>query len=296
MSETSERIRREWGAGDAKRDEGLVTPEDIVRYDDIAYGEHKVWNLLDVYRPRESHGRLPVIVNVHGGGWVYGDKDLYQFYGMSLAQRGFAVVNFSYRLAPEYKYPSQLEDINKVATWMMENHETYGLDLNHVFFVGDSAGGHLAALYGAFLTNETMRMSYDFNPPKGFKIKAMGLNCGVYAPISSEDAIVDIEDYALMKDFLPKGGTEDEVNLINSTLYVTPDFPPSYIMTAMGDTCKKHAGYMDKALTSQGVYHEYEIYGTEENPLYHVFHVTMQEPEGRRCNDIECAFFRKFIS
>ena len=62
------------------------------------------WQKLDVYRQKDATGKLPVIVSVHGGGWVYGDKERYQFYCMDLAERGFAVVNFSYRLAPEYKF------------------------------------------------------------------------------------------------------------------------------------------------------------------------------------------------
>lgn len=55
---------------------------------------------------------IPVIVSVHGGGWGYGDKERYQYYCMSLAQQGFAVVNFSYRLASKYKFPAPLEDTN----------------------------------------------------------------------------------------------------------------------------------------------------------------------------------------
>ena len=81
MSHTSERVRREWKIGDAKRDAGLTTPDDIQRFDNISYGEDLVWNLLDVYRPKKKDGKLPVIVNIHGGGWVYGDKEIYQFYG-----------------------------------------------------------------------------------------------------------------------------------------------------------------------------------------------------------------------
>ena len=73
MSATSERIRREFAESDAVRDAGLTTPDDIQRYDDIAYGSHPMQK-LDVYRPRSATGLLPVIVSVHGGGWVYGDK------------------------------------------------------------------------------------------------------------------------------------------------------------------------------------------------------------------------------
>ncbi|MFR5151238.1 MAG: carboxylesterase family protein [Ruminococcus sp.] len=62
---------------------------------------------LDVYRPKQAQGEdLPVIISVHGGAWMYGDKERYQYYCMSLAQRGFAVVNFTYRLAHESKISS----------------------------------------------------------------------------------------------------------------------------------------------------------------------------------------------
>ena len=97
MSQTSDFIRSSWKVSDAERDAGLTTPLDIVRYDDIVYGTDPKWQSLDVYRPKACEDRkLPVIVSVHGGAWVYGDKELYQYYCMDLAQRGFAVVNFTF--------------------------------------------------------------------------------------------------------------------------------------------------------------------------------------------------------
>ena len=147
MVRISDIIRAEFAEGDNKRDAGLKTPENIVRYDDIIYGTESKWQKLDVYRQKDATGKLPVIVSVHGGGWVYGDKERYQFYCMDLAERGFAVVNFSYRLAPEYKFPASLEDTNSVFTWVLENAETYRLDTEKLFAVGDSAGAHILSLY-----------------------------------------------------------------------------------------------------------------------------------------------------
>ena len=144
MSIASSLLRWAFKRGDDKRDAGLTTPEDIRRFDDLRYGEDPKWNVLDVYRPKGAEGKLPVIVSVHGGGWVYGDKERYQYYCMSLAQQGFAVVNFTYRLAPKYKFPAQLEDTNAVFCWLMDNAETYGLDTTRVFGVGDSAGAHIS--------------------------------------------------------------------------------------------------------------------------------------------------------
>ena len=58
---------------------------------DISYGSNAEWQKLDVYRPKDAARRLPVLVSVHGGGWVYGDKGRYRFYAMDLSARGFAV-------------------------------------------------------------------------------------------------------------------------------------------------------------------------------------------------------------
>lgn len=91
---------------------------------------------------------LPAIVSVHGG-WVYGSKEVYQFYCMSLARRGFAVVNFSYRLAPKHKFPAPLEDANAVFHWVLAHAGEYGFDPERIFAVGDSAGANILRLYSA---------------------------------------------------------------------------------------------------------------------------------------------------
>lgn len=294
MSATSDQMRKEWKENDAKRDAGLTTPEDIERFDDIQYGPDPVWNLLDVYRPKEEKGKLPVIVVVHGGGWVYGDKNLYQFYGMTLAQRKFAVVNFTYRLAPEVKFPAPLEDTNRVIEWMYANQEPYGLDMENVFLVGDSAGGHLTGLYSDICTNQEYAANYEFEVPHQFVPKAVGMNCGAYE-IYRDTLIGRVEDKELMEDFLPEKGSARERALINVTDHITEKFPPAYIMTAVGDFLAGQAPVLEAKMKEKGVYCESKVYGDEENPLYHVFHVTIQEPLGQLCNDEECAFFRRMM-
>ena len=99
MSISSIMLRIAFKHSDDKRDKGLTTPENILRFDNIRYGQDPKWNILDVYRPKSVDGPFPVIVSVHGGGWVYGDKDRYQYYCMSLAQQGFAgkTGNFVYQ-------------------------------------------------------------------------------------------------------------------------------------------------------------------------------------------------------
>ena len=123
MAQTIEQMRIQWAEGDARRDAGLTQPEDIVCFTDIPYGPLPE-QLLDVYCPLGTEKPRPAIISSHGGAWFYGDKKLYSHYCMRLARRGFAVVNFDYRLAPEHKYPAPVEDTCRVLKWMQENAES----------------------------------------------------------------------------------------------------------------------------------------------------------------------------
>ncbi len=294
MSATSDGIRKGFKEGDDIRDAGLTTPSDIVRFDDIVYGEDSHWQSLDVYRPAAMKGKkLPVIVSVHGGAWVYGDKERYQYYCMSLAQRGFAVVNFTYRLAPEFKFPAQLEDTNMVFSWVLDNAQEYDLDTRYVFGVGDSAGGHLLGLYCDICSNSKYARKYAFKTPEGFIPTAVALNCGAY--VIRVDRPEDLQHLMLMRDLLPKKGTKEELKCIDVTAHVTSKFPPAYIMTATGDFIKELAPFMVQALSDNNVPCVYRLYGDNDNRLPHVFHCDMRSKEGRICNDEECRFFKSFI-
>lgn len=292
MSEYSDQIRRDFKAGDEARDAGLTTPNDVVRFDDIPYGDDPVWQVLDVYRPRKKEGKvLPVIVSVHGGGWVYGSKEVYQFYGMSLAQRGFAAVNFSYRLAPEHKFPAQLEDVNAVFQWVLDHAGEYGFDAKHVFAVGDSAGAHLLSLYGILCTNPAYAANFDFAPPKDFAPTALALNCGAYLV----DARGEERTQALMGDLLPQGGKPEELRLISPLEHLTDAFPPAFVMTANRDFLRPQAPLLAAKLMEVGVPHVLRVYGDKGTPLHHVFHCDMRSVEGARCNDEECGWFKGFV-
>ena len=305
MSEYSNRIRKEFAAGDMIRDAGLKTPDDVIRYDNIRYGSDTVFNLLDVYRPKNAADRvLPVIMIVHGGAWVYGDKDVYQFYAMSLAQRGFAVVNFSYRLAPEVRFPAPIEDICSVCRWMAGEHRKYGLDLNNVFAAGDSAGGHLLALFASFLTNkeyrELLRSTYggscfgieDTETGNSMRLKAIALNCGKYDLTRTDN---ELEMKELFSDLMPEGGTDKEITAVSPLRFVTEAFPPVFLMTCEGDFLKDQAPLMARVLVEKNVPFVFRFYSSADEDLKHVFHCDLRLKSAARCNDDECSFFMELI-
>lgn len=294
MSAVSDAIRKEFGDNDDIRDAGLKAPGNIKRFDDIIYGQDdEKFQRLDVYRPADAEDILPVILSVHGGGWVYGDKERYQYYCMSLATRGFAVVNFTYRLAPEYKYPSSFCDTSLVCEWMKENAAEYGFDMDNVFAVGDSAGAHMLSLFAAALTNPDYAKSLMYDVPKDFSFSGIALNCGVYKVVLSDDP--NDSTTALMREFLPGGGTDAEIEEISVINHITSEFPPTYVMTCPGDFLNVQPVFLLPALQLKNVPFEYHFYVNEENELGHVFHLNMRFIEATKCNDNQCRFFKNLI-
>ena len=294
MSITTWLLRKAFQRSDDKRDAGLTTPPDIERRDNICYGTDAKWQSLDVYRPKGTKEKLPVIVSIHGGGWTYGDKERYQYYCMNLAQRGFAVVNFTYRVAPEFKFPAGIEDTNLVFSWVMKNNEWF--DLNRVFAVGDSAGGHMLAIFSALCSNPDFTAKYGIQPPtlpngKPFIPNAVGLNCGVYQISMGKEG--NAMTRGLMKALLPHRGSPEELDLINPIPYINGRFPRAFVMTANQDNLAGPPAQkkLVERLTACGVSFVDKTYGTDDAPLCHVFHCDIRSRAAKQCNDDECSFF-----
>lgn len=290
----AEQIRHDFGASDAVRDAGLKRPKDVSWENDVSYGIHGQWNLMDIYYPAGVEGLLPVIVSVHGGGWVYGTKEVYQFYGCSLAERGFSVVNFNYRLAPEHPFPASLEDINAVFTWLREHGKEHHIDADHVFAVGDSAGAQMLSQYAAMLTNsslaELFEKRYGFRFPE-LELSAVALNCGHYEMTDPDDEETDILFHAYFN-----GEPADFEQYTDTKRYLTKQYPPSFVMSAYNDFLYREAQPMAEALKSAGVEAECHIYGSRDDErIGHVFHCNVRLDEAARCNDEECAFFRRHL-
>ncbi|MBR6968051.1 MAG: alpha/beta hydrolase [Ruminococcus sp.] len=273
---------------DNKRDKGLTTPPEVERFDSISYGPHKKWHLLDVYRPKDKKGKLPVIVSFHGGGFVYGTKETYQFYCMELARQGFAVINYNYRLAPKYRHPAALEDTNSVFSWLMKNSEKYGFDTDNIFAVGDSAGAQGIALYACILTSGEYAERYSFTPPEGLSVKGLALNCGIYDAGTMYGG-------PKKPDFIPKNDSGEALSDLTVIKHITKDFPPCYVMTSNADMLREESPKLVKKLEEKGVLYRYRVCGDDENQLGHVFHCNIRSEASAQANSDECSFFRELM-
>ncbi|MCQ2080722.1 MAG: alpha/beta hydrolase [Lachnospiraceae bacterium] len=310
MMEYYKTIRRDWLKADTKRDEGLKDSDKLIAIDNIQYGPYGDENLMDIYYPKQSINseesvgslseggtepkkRYPVIINVHGGAYVYGTKEIYRYYMMSLAERGFLTVNINYRLAPENSFPATLEDVNEAIKYILAHEDEYPVDMQNIFMVGDSAGANMASLYACLLTSEEYRKIVNIMLPANISINAIALNCGLYDP--EFEVPSDLHRPELNKYLLKEKDVEAS-KYIGTVNYVTKDFPPTFLMSGYYDFLKCQVEPMEKALTENGVEHITKVYGTKKDKeLSHVFHVNMKLDMAHVCNKEECEFFKKFI-
>jgi acetyl esterase/lipase len=119
---------------------------------DLAYGPHER-HKLDVFTPAGARG-LPVVVFVHGGGFVAGEKSTagtpyYDNVGLWAARAGAVGVTMNYRLAPEHRFPSGAEDVGAAVAWLAANIAERGGDADRIVLMGSSAGATHVACYAA---------------------------------------------------------------------------------------------------------------------------------------------------
>jgi acetyl esterase/lipase len=112
----------------------------------FSYGEH-ARQKLDVMAPAKGKSS-PVVVFLHGGGWIRGDKKIYQYIQRRLASEGVVTVSANYRLSPEAVFPAFIDDGAEVVAWTSHNINNHGGDPEKIYLMGHSAGAHTVAMLG----------------------------------------------------------------------------------------------------------------------------------------------------
>lgn len=157
-------------------------PQHIQVYNNIPY-MHTPELSLDLYQPAHvaQDKPRPVIVWIHGGGWISGDKEHARGYFKRLADAGYNVVSVQYQFAPEAIYPTQLHQINQAIAYIQSHATKYHLNAQQIFLAGDSAGANMASHYASFVSNPAYAQSQDFQPVlERQDLKGMILHCGIY--------------------------------------------------------------------------------------------------------------------
>jgi acetyl esterase/lipase len=122
-----------------------TAPDPAVTTQDTTYPAGQGTQKARIYKPAGAKGPLPVVLYIHGGGWVIADIDVYDASPRALAKAANAiVVSIEYRHAPEAKFPAAHDDANAAWRWVLANAAKWGGDPKKVAVVGESAGGNMA--------------------------------------------------------------------------------------------------------------------------------------------------------
>ena len=246
-------------------------------------GKGKYWR-LDVHRPDERKEPLPAIVVVHGGGFSYGTKETYRLYGRYLAKQGFGVIVFSYPLAPEARFPTQLLAVDHAMEWLKENGERLGISLEKPLLFGDSAGGHLAFHYAEIVGRADLRTLFHQHWGANFKcplpIGGLGLNCATFRDLSDPEDALNL--------WLGTAGRKGKE--LKPLAFVGDYLPPMYLLTGDGDFLLGENQEMHRLLEKDGIPHGYKEYVGENAPLSHVFHCNLALQEALEANQDEIRY------
>ena len=159
-------------------------PKGIIVHGNIPYNNDTLKkHLLDIYLPVNAKGNMPLVVFIHGGGWLGNDKYADMGYMpntiAAMLNNGMAVASIDYRFATQAVFPAILQDCNKAVSFLYDNADKYNLDKNKIAVMGFSAGGHLASLMGTSQNNKVKDLYFP-NTYRPFQYKAV---VDFYGPI-----------------------------------------------------------------------------------------------------------------
>lgn len=172
----------------------------------------------------------PIIIDIHGGGWHYGSPNDDDVFSCFLADKGYAVFSIPYRLAPEFTFPTQLDDVRKAIGWIHANSAKLGADPSRIVLMGRSAGGNLALLAG--YTSDDVPISGIISFYAATDLKEMYNNPPEPDPHSVP---LTIAEYL--------GGTPKQVpekyTLASPVTFVTAGLPPTLQLQGSRDKIQK---------------------------------------------------------
>lgn len=276
---------------DAKRIASQTEPEGLVKVLDIPYiDDGEKAHLLDIYYPENTTEKLPVIIDIHGGGWMYGYKEINKNFCLKLSEKGFLVASINYRLAGDVLFDDQIRDIFAALKWLNENLKDYPADTDNIFLAGDSAGGHFSCVTTAVNLNKDMQEDFGVEYC-GFDFNAVAAICPA-VDLLSPNFLMNVNVPILLGDKWRKSKFKKylDVNRI-----ISKEFPPFYVNTATNDFLKKQCYKLKDILERNQIEYKFHDFKEKENDKYltHVFNVIDPfSKQGDRANTEIADFFK----
>lgn len=212
----------------------------VERIKNLRYGPYGKRNLLDVWRPRaaaEEGGRLrPVLLQIHGGAWVIGDKGQQGLPLMlQMAADGWVCVAINYRLSPRAKWPDHLVDAKRALAWVREHIAEYGGDPDRISVTGGSAGGHLAAMVGLTANDPRFQPGFeDVDTSVDACVPMYGVFdfAGVFASDTTARASQRLGRWVMGRTIQEDPAAYEDASPLH---HIRPDAPPFFVVHGTAD-------------------------------------------------------------
>lgn len=261
--------------------EKLVHMEKDLSYDSA----HQEGN-LDIIAPKEFSGKLPVIFWVHGGAFLGGDKSDITEYAVQVASKGFIVVNMNYELAPSAIYPTPLYQVEEAYQFIEKNAEAYGIDMDRLYFAGDSAGAQIISQFVNVQVEEEysslIGIEGSVSPDQ---IAGVLLFCGPY----NVSKFGDLSDSFLINFLFDRvgwayigerdWGNSDQVKQASVIDHVSAHFPPTFITDGNTGSFEEQGLELADKLNKNDVEIVDVFYSQEEAELGHEYQFIMDTPQ-----------------
>ena len=286
------RQRKDFEDSCVERDAGLTFPEGVICSTDIAYADDRIKaHMLDIYRPEDSQEKiLPVIINVHGGGLIIGNKEFNRYFCALLCKKGFLVYSIEYRLIPDCLIYDQIADVFMAMDYIKERLAADGGDLSHVYMAGDSGGACLITYANAIQNSTNIARAANVTP-SGLRINALGLISGMFYTSRFDKIGLFLPKYLYGRDY-KKTSFAKYVNPENRELLNS--LAPVWLVTSHNDFLRRYTTDFEKALTRAEREHELVDF-PKNKKLTHAFSVFEPFlPESSEVIDMMVKYFRKF--
>lgn len=262
--------REDFAKQQKEQEERFTFPEEVEEITDIVYLEDgKKEHRLNVYQPKErTQEKLPVIVNVHGGGMVIGTKEFNRYYCAELVKIGFLVFSVEYPLIPDCMIYDQFESVSRAMDKIQTLIETYQGNAEKIYAVADSGGACLLT-YAAAMQNCGALAEAAGVVPTTLPVRALGLISGMFYTTKLDQIGLFLPRYLYGKGERRKAFKR----------YEKPDcpeiikaLPPCYLATSKEDMLEHYTLQFAKALKDNGMRFQLKDF-RKDKKLTHAFSV-----------------------
>ncbi|MCQ2074246.1 MAG: alpha/beta hydrolase [Bacteroidaceae bacterium] len=274
-----------------KTAENCPVPDNVREHCDVPYLNRSGKQLLmDIFEPVDDNRERPVIIYIHGGGLVVGDKIMSKGFCIELAKRGFLVFALNYQLAPIVSVYDQFDDVSAGMDYVGSRIIDFDVNPFRIYLVADSAGAYLSIYTAAMAKSAKIQQALGQTPTR-MSYKAMALVGGMFYT-RNNDAVGKYLSHFFYRDAQKNKAMEPYLDPGNAE--VSGNLPPCLLVTSEHDILRKYSEKLLGILWKHNIDYHF-VYMGDDKRFTHVYPVLHPEdPESQKVIDIIKEWFDKY--